>query len=136
MGISLDTSRWPLTVVVPGSKVSNEELAAFLTDYTALVRAKREPYVIAIDLRLSSDMPAAQRKIITDHMQKQEEFARLYCKGTVLVFSSAIMRALLTGILWMRKPSQPLHVTATLDEAADWAHAQIKRTTMGMSIPA
>ena len=112
-------------MVTPAGQISNEELSAFLAQYSALIRAKRAPYVIAIDLRRSSDMPAAQRKIITDYMQKQEEFARLYCRGTVLVFSSALMRALLTGILWVRKPATPLHVAATLDEASEWAEKQI-----------
>jgi hypothetical protein len=121
MQIELDTAHWPVPVVRPKGEASGEELKQFLADYSALIRKKREAYVLVIDLRMAADLPAAQRKIITDYMQKQEEFARAYCRGTVLVFSSVMMRALLTGILWVRRPPQPLHIAATLNDANTWA---------------
>ena len=127
MSIKIDTSYWPVAVVLPSGQVSDDELQTFLSDYSKLIRLKREPYVLVIDLRLASDLKATQRKAITNYMQKQEEFARVYCYGTVLVFSSALMRALLTGILWIRTPPQPLFVSATLEEASEWARKQLGR---------
>lgn len=124
--IGLDTSRWPIVVVTPPASVTNAELAVFLERYAKEVYERRQRYVTILDLRRSGDMPAAQRKMITDRMQQKEEAARLFAAGNVMIFDSALMRALLTAILWVRKPPTEMKIAATLDEALGLAQSFLK----------
>ncbi len=119
--IGLDTSRFPLVIVTPPASVTNEELATFLERYANEVYARRQRYVTILDLRRSGDMPAAQRKMITDRMQQKEEAARLFAAGNVMIFDSALMRALLTAILWVRRPPTEMKIASTLEEAIEYA---------------
>ncbi len=125
--INLDIGRWPVPVVTPEGVVSDEELSAFFDQYSGMLRVKREPYSIVIDLRRSADMPAKQRKTLTDYMKKQELVAGMYCAGTALVFESSIMRAILTAIFWIKQPPQEVRVFTNLQEAEDWAREVLRR---------
>lgn len=124
--IDLDTSRWPIVLVTPPTSVKNDELAVFLDRYANEVYARRQRYVTILDLRRSADMPAAQRKMITDRMQQKEEAARLFAAGSVMIFESAMMRALLTAILWVRKPPTEMKIASTLEEAIEYAQGFLK----------
>ncbi len=125
--IGLDTSRWPVPVVTPQGLVSPSELSDFFTAYSAMIAQRRQQYVLLIDLRRSADMPPAQRKLLTDHMKKQEQVLGRLCAGTGLIFESVLMKALLTAIFWVKQPPQEVRVFNTLEEATLWATEAMAR---------
>ena len=125
--IDLDISRWPTAIVTPTGTVTSEELTQFFESYSSMLRNKREHYALIIDLRRSADMPAGQRKILTDYMKRQEAVAGMLCAGTALVFESTLMRALLTAIFWVRNPPQEVRVFGTVQEATYWAAEALAR---------
>jgi len=125
--IGLDTSRWPVPIVTPEGIVSPTELSEFFVSYSAMIEKRREPYVLIIDLRRAADMPAAQRKILTDYMKKQEETLGRLCAGTALIFESKLMKALLTAIFWVKNPPQEVRVFNTLQEAQSWGAEAMAR---------
>jgi hypothetical protein len=127
-GIGLDVSRWPVVIVTPPASVSNEQLDHFFAAFDREVVSKRRRYSIVLDLRRCQGMPAAQRKILTDRMQRGEDRARMFCVGSALVFESALLRSLLTAIMWVREPPNPVKVFATVDEAAEWAMELLDET--------
>lgn len=125
--IDLDKSHWPVLVVTPKGLVSSEELNRFFDQYSAILRERPEVYVLIVDLRRAGDMPAAQRKVLTDYMKKQEAVVGMLCAGTVLVFESALMRALLTAIFWVKNPPQEVRVCSTVQEGLEWAQPALIR---------
>jgi hypothetical protein len=125
--IRLDTNQWPIAVVTPEGVATTEELSEFFAAYTAMLRARREAYVLIIDLRRSADMPAAQRKVLTDYMKKQEDVVRMRCAGTALIFESAVMRAVLTAIFWVKQPPQEVRVFGNVQEAVAWGGEALAR---------
>ncbi len=125
--IKLDTSQWPVTVVTPEGLVSTEELNTFFAAYADMLKRKRDVYALIVDLRRASDMPAAQRKVLTDFMKKQEAVAGMRCAGTALVFESALMRAVLTAIFWVKNPPQEVRVFGNVHEAMEWAPQALAR---------
>jgi len=125
--IDLDKSHWPVPVVTPQGLVSTEELSQFFEQYSSMLKARPEVYVLIVDLRRSGDMPPAQRKVLTDFMKKQEDVVGRLCAGTVLVFESALMRALLTAIFWVKNPPQEVRVCASVQEGMEWATQALAR---------
>lgn len=120
-GIGLDVSRWPVVVVTPPMSVSNDQLDHFFAAFDRDVVSRRRRYCIVLDLRRCQGMPASQRKVLTDRMQRGEDRARMFCVGSALIFDSALLRSLLTAIMWVREPPNPVKVFATVDEGAEWA---------------
>lgn len=125
--IQLDKSHWPVIVVTPMGVASSEELSRFFDQYAAMLKERPEVYALIVDLRRSSDMPAAQRKVLTDFMKKQEDVVGKLCAGTVLVFESAVMRAILTAVFWVKNPSQEVRVCSTVQEGLEWASGAVMR---------
>jgi hypothetical protein len=125
--IDLDISKWPVPVITPEGLVSDEELSEFFENYSRMLQQRREPYALIVDLRRASDMPAKQRKTLTDYMKRQEHVLGMYCAGTALIFESSVMRAILTAIFWIRKPPQEVRVFANVQEADLWARASLAR---------
>jgi hypothetical protein len=120
-GIGLDVSRWPVVIVTPPASVSNEQLDHFFAAFDRDVASRKRRYSIVLDLRRCQGMPAAQRKMLTDRMQRGEDRARVFCVASALVFESALLRSLLTAIMWVREPPNPVKIFATVDEGAEWA---------------
>ena len=121
-GIEFDISRWPVLIVRPLRQVTNEEIDAFLGEYQRFLTYHKDDHATVLDLRSYKDMPPAQRKRISEGMKGDGESDHHdRCKGFALVFQSALMRMLLTGILWAAKPDYELRVFNDINEALVWA---------------
>jgi len=125
--IRLDMTRWPIVVVVPPDKVTDAELHTFMDEFDNSVRVRRERFVMVLDLRRSSGMLPKQRKMLTDHLNQQPEANLALCQGNALVFESALLRTMLTAILWVRRSTHPVQVFASVDEACNWGRDQMSR---------
>ena len=122
--IEFDTSRWPVMIVRPLRAVANPEIDQFLHEYRKFLDLHPTPFATVLDLRQYREMPPAQRKRISDGMKDNPHHPR--CRGFALVFSSPLLRMLLTAILWTAKPDYELKVFSDLDEALTWARSQVR----------
>lgn len=124
--IRLDISRWPVVVVTPSESFTDADIDAFLAQYEKVLNARMEAYVTVLDLQRCKDMSPTQRKRITRGMDKNREHRRLWQRGIAMVFDSAILRMILTAILWANKPEYEIKVFSDLQEALKWASTRVE----------
>jgi len=126
--IAVDVSRPSLLIVTPPSgTVTDEALESFILQFDAHICAGRRPYAVVVDLRQSHGLSPAQRQRLTRSMQAHEGHAAAgfpNC-GVALVFSSALLRGMLTAMLWMYKPRHESRVFSDLAEAEAWAQSRV-----------
>ncbi len=123
--IELDLTAWPVVVVTPpAGLVTDAELDSFMADYRRRVTGRRELYSVVIDLRVSSGLTPTQRKRLSREMEEGEQRGYANCGGA-LIFSSTLMRGMLTAILWLKKPKHEMRICSTREEAVTWAREQV-----------
>ena len=120
--IALDASRWPVVVVTPPKvALTDADIDEFMERWIQTTRSHAGRYVCIHDVRDAPPMSAAHRKKMTDLMNDFRSELAVDCAGVVMVFDSALMRAMLTAFLWMFRPPYPTEVRPTLDDAIRWA---------------
>lgn len=120
--VEVDVSEWPVVVVTPPPEPANEPmLEAFMNDWVTKTRHRAGSYVCVLDLRRSGHMSPAQRRTLTDWMNKSRDGLARTCLGTALIFDSALLRAMLTAVFWAFRPPYPTQVFSTRHEAIGWA---------------
>lgn len=120
--IALDVTTWPVVVTTPPEgAVTDQELAAFLAKYRTLLQQRAgAKFVSVLDLRRHSGITARQRKMLADWMNDEMDKSPCRCLGSALVFSSSLLRGMMTAILWLRTSSYERRVFATLNDAVAW----------------
>jgi hypothetical protein len=114
---------WPLLSVSFPAAISAEGMQAFV-DAIERAYARRERFVVVVDAAPIAKLPSAPaRKILTDWLTDAErsERDRAFTMGTAVVLPSGPVRILTTAINMVRRPVSPVHLTATLLKAAQWA---------------
>lgn len=104
-------------VVTTPPSLSDDEMRAFLRWHREWMATRREPYTLVLDLRRTERLSPGQREMITNGMDRSEQI----CLGTAMVFTSVVLRGVLTAIFWIRKPRYPTRVFGSLEEAERWA---------------
>ena len=119
--IQIDVSRWPI-IVSTGARgeIEDSEWLDYLTQYSELLKTHGEPYVAVVDLRDGGSLTAKQRKQLGEVMENGERHPAAECLGQALVFNSALMRRLLTAVLWLAKPDYEIKVFTELEDAIKW----------------
>lgn len=123
--IDLDLSNWPIAITTPHGDVSQAETDSFMQGYIDALRNKSERYISIVDLRDSANMDARQRQHMSTWMEKATKEIPAPQVASVLIFSSLVMRNLLTAVLWIFKPKYPVKVFATMDEAMVWSRREL-----------
>ncbi|MEI8256553.1 MAG: hypothetical protein WCJ30_12845 [Deltaproteobacteria bacterium] len=124
-GIQLDMGEWPVVLLRPPTTISDGDLSAFL-DWFQAMRAKRpEPIALIQDLTAQQQMSTAQRKLITDRMRS----GQTPYLGLGLVFSSPVLRGVLTAILWFKARDYPVKTFRTVEEGLAWARSLAAATS-------
>lgn len=82
----------------------------------------RRPRRYVLLFKLGEGLPdAAQRKLLTDHMEQHAESITNKVMGLGVVVPSPIARSVMTAILWFAPPAIPHRLFATAPEAEAWA---------------
>lgn len=125
--IDLDLSRWPILITTaPARAVTDGELNEFCETFEAVLRMRSGHYVSVLDLRVSAGLTPKQRQMLARRMNETHSgIAAGRLAGTAMVFTSALMRSLLTAMFWLRKSNHPTAVFANPDEALAWGHRQL-----------
>ena len=120
--IEVDDRHWPAFIVrPPDAVVSDEDLDTFLRENAAYLRMRNERFAYVLDLKNSAGLTPTQRQRMTQAFDETEKSMPGLCQGTALVFTSNLLKGLLTAILWVRKPRYETKVFTDVDEAVAWA---------------
>jgi hypothetical protein len=119
--IDLDLSSWPIVVTRPrGGVLQDHELTDYIERFRTEIKRRTGRYVSILDLRDSPTLTPVQRRTISNGMDEDRASTR-QCVGAAMVFESAIMRGLLTAILWLRQPKYEVKVFGDVQAAKAWA---------------
>lgn len=133
-GVELCLEDWPVVVVTaPAGTVSTDKLEAFLVRFDREVVQQKRPYACVLDLTNTGSMSPRQRKMMGERMRSDEAHQQL-CVVGAFVFSSMLLRGMLTAIMWLRKPDYPMRIFATREEAVGWASSRMKEHAIGLPI--
>lgn len=91
-------------------------LSAMLAD---MQRADATSRIIIQDSRYGPGLDAAQRRMQADWIKQHDALLRKRAVAIVFVYSSTLLRGMLTAILWLSPLPMPHYVCATLDDTLD-----------------
>jgi hypothetical protein len=122
--IRVDESRRPLILVTFTGVVTDDEFTAYLEAQTRVV-LRPEKNVMVIDAMRAGATPPTQRKRQAEWQRQHERALAANSLGTAFAMGSAVVRGVLTAILWVQPLPHPHFVAASLADAERWAMAQI-----------
>jgi hypothetical protein len=131
-GASFESTSPPLVVVRLWGRLSDDEFRAYLRGFEN-VMARGERVVVVIDARTAEPAPATQRRIQAEWLAAHDASIRAQLLGMAFVLSSAVQRAIITAVFWMRPLPCEHAVVATMHDALEWARATCARS--GIIIP-
>jgi hypothetical protein len=79
-----------------------------------------QSFALVFDVRDSPPLPADQRRIIADHVDRRTAQHPHVRMVTAIVVSSAIQRGVVKAIVWLTRQPVPTEVVATVGEAVAW----------------
>jgi hypothetical protein len=132
-----DDSAWPLLIVNLPPLLNNMTAIRSMIDGFDAAYRRHEPFASVTDASLVVKFPGAlERKALLDWVgsEKRIETARGLSIATGLVLPSGPMRAFMSAINWVRRPTTPQKVTETLEEAVEWCCEQLQEA--GLMSPA
>ena len=122
--IDLSFEHWPVVITTtPSVPVDDAELTAYIDHWASGIAARKGPYVGVIDLSNSAGLAPHQRKTIVGSMNDDAHGILPRCRGTALVFQSAVLRGMLTAMLWVRPPTYPVKIFGSREQALAWRDA-------------
>ncbi|MGE0325857.1 MAG: hypothetical protein AB7K71_01975 [Polyangiaceae bacterium] len=63
---------------------------------------------------------AAERRLIADWLEREERGNHAQCRGVAFATESAIVRGMITAVLWFGERHYPMRVFSTRREATSW----------------
>ena len=123
--IDLDLTHWPVVVsTAPSGPCRDAPFERYLERFAQVVDSRKGSYVAVVDLRAGGSMTPKQRTRLAEAMGTEERGAT--CVGTALVFESALMRSMLTAVLWMSMPPYPTRVFSRPVDAIEWGMGLVR----------
>jgi len=129
--VKVDDSRWPVVIITQQIEqlTDAERIASLELSNQVLGSHGNAPYALVLDNRKAGPMPATQRKLIAEYMEKNALRARARCACTAFVSESVVMRAMLTAIMWLRKPEVETETFGDLNAAIAWGQRKLNERT-------
>jgi hypothetical protein len=125
-GFELSTQHYPILYLKIGAKYDETDFRALERDM-APIYARRAKFVMIVKTEPNSYLPDARtRKIVVEWWKSMEELQKAWNAGTAIVVASAPIRGALTALSWLFTPPTPQIFVRNLDEAVDWAEAQLR----------
>jgi hypothetical protein len=121
--MTVDEGQWPIIIVRYAETVDESEFDALLACIDEkLERAAREGRKIGLiyDNRSNYRASPRVRSKQAAWMKKRAALMRGQLVGVAFVFTSALVRGVLTAVLWLTDMPMPHLVASTMAEAEDW----------------
>lgn len=133
------TAYRPLVVVTCPARLTTEDTARFLDEYTRDVLDTKLPFVLVIDAMHVAEVPnAAVRRQISEWTTRVEHYGGHVVLGSTAAMRSAVVRGAMTAIHWIVPPKVEFTFHKTLAEAVDAATVMVERAKLplGASVDA
>jgi len=125
--ITINDGSAPVYVVRIEGVPTGEQFDAYLRQLTDIV-LRPGPRALIFDATTAGPTPAAHRKKQAEWMKRFENETRATTVGTAFVLPSALMRGILTAILWLQPMACPHVIVATLAEGLEWARERLHQS--------
>jgi hypothetical protein len=110
------------------ARFSDEDLQEALRVVTAwLLNDVDAPFGFIADLGAVEAMSARRRSIMPAAERLYAHVDRAYNAGQAVVVASALMRGIITAVMWLSLPVYPLKVCAALAAAETFVEEQLRR---------
>lgn len=119
-GSEFDESRWPIVIVTTPRQIMNTETFDEHCRKTFAYYDRGQDFALVFDVRNSPPLPAAQRRIVAEHLDRRHAQHPNVRLVTAIVVSSAVQRGVVKAILWLTRQPVPTEVVATIGEAVTW----------------
>ncbi|MBO6935427.1 MAG: hypothetical protein JJ863_10650 [Deltaproteobacteria bacterium] len=124
----MDDSEWPLVRVTFGESIGDAEWAAYL-DRMSTYPDRRERYVTLTDARSGATPNATQRKRASELIERERERTVRWNVANATVFTSPLIRGVLTAIEWAAPSPVPMKSFATPELAREWLAERYREAT-------
>ena len=121
----VETGYWPILITHSIPSMTEEKLTRQLEICGRLYVERQEPYVLVVDARTGRRPDAIERKILNDFRAEHQGHIHRFCRGIAFVFSSELLRGVLTAMYWVRKPSTETKVFTDYETALNWGAEQL-----------
>lgn len=115
-----------LMVVTYDGVVGDAEFAQHLEGLTQLLAERAHSVATILDASTAGVNPATQRRMQAEWLKAHDSVLQATGLGTAIVIRSALVRGILTAILWMAPIPGDHVVFPTYAEAEEWALRQIR----------
>lgn len=124
--LEIDERRHPVVVLTFHGVFSDATFDDYLDRLTEIAR---RPGVRALvyDIRASGVVPASQRRKMAEWMKRYQLLTVTGTAGMAFVVESAIVRGILTAILWMQPMACPHTVVADLETGIRWCEETLRK---------
>jgi hypothetical protein len=131
--VKFDYQRSPLVVIQWPVEWGAGELQLFMEEMTNMVR-REERIAVLNDIRRTRAPTAAERKLIAAAVSESDLYFHKYVVGWADVSSSALIRGIVTAILWMNPSRYPHSIHGSVIDGEKWCRKQLKDA--GVDVPA
>lgn len=114
---------WPLVVVRLPTMMNNVKVVQTLIGHFDRAHSRNERFTVVADCSAVVKFPGRfERKMLTDWLaeEQRQKSVREHNLGTAIVLTSGPMRAFMSALNWVRRPSTPQVWKATTAEGVDW----------------
>jgi hypothetical protein len=138
-GLRIDSTDWPLVLMEwPEERVAEADFHDALGCIEQLWREGHalglRSYEVVDFTRMREIAPASQRKYAAEWLRTNETLVKAASVGGAWVTPSAILRGIVTAIMWIHKPPNPTEFFATRPQA--YVHALDQLEQARVSLPA
>ena len=120
---------WPLVIVRLPAAMNDPQVVQQLTRQFDRAYARGERFAAVIDCSGVAKFPGAvERKMLTDWLSDEQRAARerQTSVGSALVLTSGTMRAVVSAMYWIKRPTTPQVWKGTSAEAIDWCCERLR----------
>lgn len=123
--LEVDESRNPVIVFTFHGVFSDPTFDDYLARLTEISRRSGLRALI-YDIRDSGVVPASQRRKQAEWMKRYQLLTASGTAGMAFVIESAVLRGILTAILWMQPLACPHTVVSDMDAALQWCRDTLR----------
>lgn len=131
--IIVDDSRYPLLFVTFHGLPSEDEFERYLVRIDEIRIQRGGVTATIMDATRSRGATPKQRRRQAEWLKSNFAVLERTSAGTAFVIDSAIVRGVLTAILWVQPMPGPYTIVATVGEAERWAIANLSQR--GLKVP-
>jgi hypothetical protein len=125
--IETDVRSFPLMCVrMPNATLSDEDVRTFVIEQRNVL-LRRERHAVLADATHARAVTPLQRKLLAEWLEEAEPLNRAYTVCIAVVINNALIRGAMTAVLWLKTPASPTKVFGTVEEAATWVLAELRR---------